>query len=194
MIPRGSGPVVFDLEFTAWEGSIRSDWRRPGEFREVVQIGAVRLNPESLKPVAEFDMLVTPRLNPTLSDFFVQLTGIANEALAKCGVDFITAFRAFLGFAGASQVWAHGRDDAVLAANLRLYGWNRTLAVPPYSNTIEWFLQLGIDLRGKHACDVPEAAGLRFEGRQHNALDDAKGVAAAMAAMIVKGAESPFRK
>ena len=55
-------------------------------FREIVQIGAVRLNPETLKPAAEFDMLITPRLNPILSDFFVQLTGITNEELAKRGV------------------------------------------------------------------------------------------------------------
>jgi len=192
MTSRPAGPVVFDLEFTAWPGSIQSQWSRPGEFREVVQIGAVRLSPRTLKPVEEFDMLIIPRLNPVLSDFFVQLTGITNEALTRRGVDFITGFRAFLDFGGGSHLWAHGRDDLVLAGNLRLYGWDSKLAIPPYSNAIEWFLQNGVDLRGKHACDVPEAAGVPFVGRQHNALDDARGVAAAMAAMIAKGAQNPF--
>ena len=36
--------TVFDLEFTAWECSMASHWLRPGEFKEVVQIGAVRLD------------------------------------------------------------------------------------------------------------------------------------------------------
>ena len=116
MTSRPAGPVVFDLEFTAWPGSIQSQWSRPGEFREVVQIGAVRLSPRTLKPVEEFEMLIIPRLNPVLSDFFVQLTGITNEALTRRGVDFITAFRAFLDFSGASHLWAHGRDDLVLAS------------------------------------------------------------------------------
>ena len=85
MTSRPAGPVVFDLEFTAWPGSIQSQWSRPGEFREVVQIGAVRLSPRTLKPVEEFEMLIIPRLNPVLSDFFVQLTGITNEALTRRG-------------------------------------------------------------------------------------------------------------
>ena len=36
--------IVFDLEFTAWEGSLARHWLAPGEFKEVVQIGAVRLD------------------------------------------------------------------------------------------------------------------------------------------------------
>jgi inhibitor of KinA sporulation pathway (predicted exonuclease) len=192
MKTRSAGPVVFDLEFTAWPGSLETKWGRPGEFREVVQIGAVRLSPRTLKPVDEFEILVIPRLNPVLSEFLVQLTGITNEALSGRGVDFVTAFRAFLEFAGDSHIWAHGRDDLVLESNLRLYGWHLQLGVPPYSNAVDWFLQHGVDLRGKHACDVPEAAGVPFIGRQHNALDDARGVASAIAAMIARGAKNPF--
>ena len=92
MTSRPALPVVFDLEFTAWPGSIQSQWSRPGEFREVVQIGAVRLSPSTLKPVDEFEMLIIPRLNPVLSDFFVQLTGITNEALTRRGVGLALGF------------------------------------------------------------------------------------------------------
>ena len=183
---------MFDLEFTCWEGSLQHQWSRPGEFREVVQIGAVKLSPSNLKPVAEFDILVAPRLNPVLSTLFTELTGITNQDVARRGVDFITALRAFLDFAGESHLWAHGRDDLVLTNNLRLYGWEGRFALPPYSNTIEWFLEQGVDLRGKHACDTPKAVGAHFSGREHNALDDARGVAAAMATLIARGAPSPF--
>ena len=33
--------TVFDLEYTAWECSMARRWLAPGEFKEVVQIGAV---------------------------------------------------------------------------------------------------------------------------------------------------------
>jgi hypothetical protein len=29
--------IIFDLEFTAWAGSLESRWPKPGEFKEVVQ-------------------------------------------------------------------------------------------------------------------------------------------------------------
>jgi inhibitor of KinA sporulation pathway (predicted exonuclease) len=186
------GPVIFDLEFTAWEGSLQYDWRRPGEFREVVQIGAVKLAPGNLKPIDEFDVLIIPRLNPVLSPFFTDLTGITNQQLQAQGVDFITGYRAFLDFAAGAQVWAHGRDDLVLGANLKLYGWDRHFPALNYTNSILWFLEQGVDLRGKHACDVAPAVGAEFSGRQHNAVDDARGVAAGIRALIAKGAPNPF--
>lgn len=192
MRKKQTGPVIFDLEFTAWEGSLQHDWRRPGEFREVVQIGAVKLAPESLKVIDQFEVLIIPRLNPVLSPFFSDLTGITNELLQARGVDFITGYRAFLEFASGAEVWAHGRDDLVLASNLKLYRWDHHFPVPNYTNAILWFLEQGVDLRGKHACDVAAAVGAEFSGRQHNALDDARGVAAGIRALIAKGAPNPF--
>lgn len=192
MTKRAAGPVILDLEFTAWEDSMQHRWTRPGEFREVVQIGAVKLSPRDLRQIDEFDMLVVPRLNPMLSPFFSELTGITNDDLARRGVDFITAFRAFLDFAGSGPVWAFGRDDLVLEGNLRLCGWQRQMSLPPYTNVVLWLLEQGIDMRGKHACDVAEAAGAEFSGRAHNALADARGVAAGIRALVEKGAPNPF--
>jgi len=184
--------VIFDLEFTAWEGSMESRWTRPGELTEVVQIGAVKLDPGSLKEVDAFEMLVKPRVNPILSDYLVALTGIDNKQLAARGVDFIAAYRAFLDFTAASHAWAHGRDDLILSGNLKLYGWEGALPMLSYSNAVPWFTAQGIDLKGKRACDVAEAAGAIFEGRKHDALADARGVAAGFTAMIGKGSPNPF--
>jgi inhibitor of KinA sporulation pathway (predicted exonuclease) len=184
--------VVFDLEFTAWEGSMESRWTRPGELTEVVQIGAVKLDAISLKEVDAFEMLVKPRVNPVLSDYLVALTGIDNKQLGVRGVDFITAYRAFIEFTAASQTWAHGRDDLIFSGNLKLYGWESALPGLPYANAIPWFTAQGIDLKGKRACDVAEAAGAVFEGRKHDALADARGVAAGFRAMIGKGSPNPF--
>ena len=183
--------VVFDLEFTAWTGSMASRWTREGEHTEVVQIGAVKLDAETLKITDEFECLVRPRVNPVLSQYLIDLTGITNERLDAESVDFITAYRGFLDFVGPSPIWAFGRDDLIFAGNLKLYAWDG-LPAPPYSNVIPWFAEQGLDLRGKHACDVAEASGAVFEGRKHDALSDARGVVAGIRALVGRGAPNPF--
>ena len=183
--------VVFDLEFTAWDGSLASRWSRDGEHTEVVQIGAVKLDAKTLKLTGEFECLVRPRVNPVLSQYLINLTGITNEMIDARAVDFITAYRAFLDFVGPSPTWAFGRDDLIFAENLKLYAWDG-LPVPPYSNAIPWFAAHGLDLTGKHACEVAEAAGATFTGRKHDALSDAHGVAAGIKAVVERGAANPF--
>ncbi len=183
--------VVFDLEFTAWPGSMASRWSREGEHTEVVQIGAVKLDAETLKITGEFECLVRPRINPRLSQYLTDLTGITNEMIDAKAVDFITAYRLFLDFAGPSPIWAFGRDDLIFAGNLKLYAWEG-LPIPSYSNAIPWFAGHGIDLTGKHACDVAEAAGAVFDGRKHDARSDARGVAAGIRAVVGREAPNPF--
>jgi len=171
-----------------------SRWTRPGEHTEVVQIGAVKLDAHTLGEVDSFEMLVRPRVNPVLSDYLVELTNITNEEVARRGVDFVVAYRAFLDFVGEAESFAHGRDDLILLGNLKLYGWEKTLPLPRYSNAVPWFAEQGIDLKGKRACDVAEAAGAIFEGHKHDALADARGVAAGFRILIEKGAPNPFVK
>ena len=183
--------IVFDLEFTAWQGSMASRWTREGEYTEVVQIGAVKLEADRLSVVDEFDMLVRPRINPVLSQYFIDLTGITNDHLAARGVDFVTAYRAFLEFADGGTIWAFGRDDLIFERNLKLYAWS-TLPVLPYANAVPWFAANGVDLKGKHACDVAEAVGLAFAGHKHDALADARGVAAGIKAIVERGAPNPL--
>jgi inhibitor of KinA sporulation pathway (predicted exonuclease) len=181
-----------DLEFTAWEGSMARNWSGTGEKKEVVQFGAVKLRADDLSIVDTFEVLVRPRFNPVLSGYLIELTGITNDAVAARGIDFVTGYSAFLDFAGSSPLWAFGRDDIVLKDNLRLYSWEQGADLPPYFNVIPWFAALGIDLNGKHASDVPEAANLVFDGRKHDALDDARGIAAAIAKCVAAGAANPF--
>ena len=105
--------AVFDLEFTAWECSMAGHWLKPGEFKEVVQIGAVKLDPD-FQIIDELDILVKPRINSALSPYFENLTGIGNARLAMLGVDFAEAYRLGALISGAESMAEH-RD--VLAAS-----------------------------------------------------------------------------
>ncbi len=182
--------TVFDLEFTAWECSMASHWLRPGEFKEVVQIGAVRLDAASFEILDEFDILVRPHINAVLSPYFTNLTGIGNEALAARGVDFATAYARFAEFAGAGPICAFGHDEWVLEENIRLYGLTGIARLPQFFDLRAWFAANRIDPRGLHSCDIGPALGAPFQGHAHNALDDARSVAQGMEIMMARGAGS----
>jgi inhibitor of KinA sporulation pathway (predicted exonuclease) len=182
--------VVYDLEFTAWDGSMARRWLGPGEYKEVVQIGAVKVT-SAFSPIERFDCLVRPRLNPVLSDYFEKLTGVTNAAVAGRGVDFDEAYRSFMSFAGSLPVIAFGRDDLVLIENLRLYGLHTVPSLPPVVDIRPWLIENGIDIRGLHACDVGLAAGVPFDGHTHDALADAASVAAGIKALVARGAAPP---
>ena len=182
--------IVFDLEFTAWEGSVAHRWMRPGEFTEVVQFGAVKLDGETLAEIDAFQMLVRPRVNPVLSPYLERLTGITNARIAGEGLDFAQAYRDFIAFTGGAEMFAFGRDDLVLESNLRLYGIANAPPLPPHHNVAPWLSAQGVDVRGAHACDVARLAGVPFEGRAHDALDDARSVAAGLRAVAARGGPS----
>ena len=80
--------TIFDLEYTAWECSMARHWLTPGEFKEVVQIGAVKLDADSFAILDEFESLVVPRINPVLSPYFEKLTGITSRQVSRNGKDF----------------------------------------------------------------------------------------------------------
>lgn len=181
--------VVFDLEFTAWEGSLRDHWLAPGQFKEVVQIGAVRLGPDSLAVAESFECLVKPRINPRLSDYFQHLTGITNARLVEKGVDFETGYRRFVSFAGQDMIAAFGHDEWVLEDNVQLDGLKNMPPLPPFLELREWFDRNGVDPRGLHSCDIGPKLGVPFEGRTHDALCDARSIAAGMAVLIRRGAK-----
>jgi len=182
--------VVYDLEFTAWDGSQGRKWMAPGEYKEVIQIGAVKVDAD-FSPQETFNVLVQPRLNRALSPFIQRLTGISNDAIAQEGLDFADAFARFVDFAGPLPIVAFGRDDLVLADNIRLYGLKAPPPMPQWIDIRHWLMDNGIDVRGMHACDVGPAAGVAFEGQTHDGLCDALGVAAGIKALIQRGAKRP---
>ena len=179
--------TIFDLEYTAWECSMARHWLTPGEFREVVQIGAVKLDADSFAILDAFDALVCPRINPLLSPYFEKLTGITSRQVVRDGEDFAIAYARFVDFAGEGPIAAFGRDDRALRENLRLYGVTGARALPVFYDLRGWFAVLGVDPRGMQSCDLAPALGMPFQGRAHNALDDARSVANVMAVLASRG-------
>jgi len=58
--------VVFDCEWTAWEGSLQRKWSGSGEHRELVQIGAaiIKTDTGDFSELDTFVILVKSNRNP----------------------------------------------------------------------------------------------------------------------------------
>lgn len=174
------GFVVYDLEYTSWEGARERRWSGPDEYREIVQIGAVCLD-EGFCEVAALEILVKPRRNPRLSDYFTQLTGITQARLEAEGIDADLALDRFLNFIGSHlPLVSNGQDMQVLTENCNLLGRldpfaGRGVDVNPY-------LLAASGRDEAFSCDLPVIFGLPpVGGAAHTALADARCVAAALA-------------
>lgn len=185
--------VVFDTEFTAWAGSMERNWSGPGEFREIVQIGAVRLDAATLDETASFSVLIRPVKNSVLSDYFVALTRITNQRLHDEGTDFAAAAKAFAVFVGKRKLFCYGRDDRIIAKNAELLGapklWSNTSA----TNLREWLVEIGIKLAGVSSGTLARHVGSMSQGLAHDALIDARSLAEAVRYLVKNGAPNPFR-
>ena len=168
--------IILDLEFTAWEGSQEHGWSRPGEFREVVQIGALRVGSAGLEVTGEFNELVRPERNPVLSDYFQQLTGISQADVDERGVPFLDALDRFADFCDGQYVLSYGNDMVILGENLVLQvpqGRTPKRGLPPFVNIrthVNRVLPATIGLSsGRLAFALGLAARI---DREHDALAD----------------------
>jgi len=176
--------VVYDLEFTAWEGSEKRRWTGPGEYREIVQIGAVALDADDhFREIDGLELLVKPRINPRISDYLVALTGIAADDVLNHGIDFRDGLDRFASFAGTGDVplLSFGPDYAVLRENCRLteipYPFTETQEI----NAKDLMCEIaGIGCRGVASSNLPEIMGFAAPGPKHQALFDARCVAEAL--------------
>ena len=167
--------IVFDTEYTAWEGSLQREWSGPNEYREVVQIGAVFVETEEFVELNSFNVFVRPKKNPTLSEYFVTLTGITQEIIHKQAIDFPLALRRLYEWSNSYDIYSFDKDDAdVLRENCRLSGIDFPFEDSRFFDIREIFLKAGIPVEQYSSGSIVEAFGKAITRRPHNALNDAR--------------------
>ena len=82
--------VFMDLEFTCWEGSLKSNWSDPSRPPEVLEIGLAAYDTQTGQILSTFSSLVRPRLNAQLSAYCTNLLRIAQADInqAPTLIDF----------------------------------------------------------------------------------------------------------
>ena len=180
--------VIFDCEYTAWEGSLARGWSGDNEDPEIIQIGAVKLGiqDQGLFLGSEFSTLVKPTYRPQLSEYISNLTGIDQEALDHKGIDFSDAINRFSEFIGkCGTCCSNGDDWAVLERNCEINQIKNPLLQKKFLNLrplLAAHLELPLDSTKLHSYQIgnmEEAGevGIFGLGTPHNALDDARAVA-----------------
>lgn len=184
--------ILFDLELTAWEGSMAAGWSRPGECREVIQIGAIRIGPgPDLPELGAMSCLVRPVRNPVLSAYIVALTGITQDAIEQDAIPYPEAQNRLDAFIGAPDIpaYCNGADHEILTENAR-----RHAIAPPrrLGNMVNFRRHLGLMLRvgptDFHSIQVAELAGASDTAAlRHDALNDVRIIATGLRTLIANG-------
>ncbi len=180
--------IIFDTEYTTWAKKNNTFWPEVWMKKEIVQIAAIKLNIDNMQIIEEFECLIKPTINPLLSDEFVNLTGINNEDVAKCGISFSEGFNKFYNFAKGLDCWSFNpregnplADGHIIKENLRLNNLAEDnlnyINIHPYFK--EEFAKIGIDVleqkinSGKIAKTLGLDQNIKNLGHdEHNALYD----------------------
>jgi inhibitor of KinA sporulation pathway (predicted exonuclease) len=179
--------VIFDLEYTTWPGAMDQHWSAPGQLREIVQIGALRLS-EEYSVVEAYATLVRPVVNPVVSPYFTTLTGIGQEAVDRDGLAPARALSDFLAFCQGQSVLSYGNDMLVLGENI---GWARargediehSALTPGFLNIRPWLNAVAPTTAGVNSGRLWQTLGLprpAAPGDEHSALFDCHSIAAAL--------------
>ena len=108
--------ILYDTEFTAWPDSQHTNWE--GKNRELVRISALRIDLQ-LRVVKIFDVLCRPVIEPILSPYFIDLTGITQEQIETEGVSISKGLAQFFSFCeGSDSILSYGNDRPVIEENL----------------------------------------------------------------------------
>jgi len=91
--------ILFDTEFTSWEGSMQRMWSKEWEERELVQISAIYVEDlNTLNQTKFFSVYTKPQINPKLSDYFINLTGIDQITIDNYGLTIEEGIKQFCDF------------------------------------------------------------------------------------------------
>lgn len=166
--------VLFDTEYTAWEGSWQRNWTGPGEHKELVQIGAIKVDGATLAETGSIVIFITPKLNPRLSEYFIALTGITQDAVDGSGVDLPSALARFKEWCGGLPAYSYGGDDAIAKENCELVGILYPFPAGQFRDIESFFKSHGILTENYESGTLTEAFGKKSSRTGHDGLNDAR--------------------
>ncbi|MGM0484920.1 MAG: exonuclease domain-containing protein [Candidatus Krumholzibacteriota bacterium] len=164
--------VVFDLEATCW-----GRHKNLSEM-ETIEIGAVRLDPESYEITDTFSTFVKPDQNPGLSDFCRELTSI-RQSDVDSAPGFPGALERFLIWAGGNKVTYCSWGTYDIKQLRKDISSNSVELRDPLRKHIS-LKQLFAHLYERKPCSMKKALnilGLELEGIHHRGIDDARNIA-----------------
>lgn len=173
--------IIFDCEWTAWEGSLARNWSGPSERREIYDIGAIRVDGTTLEELGAFHRYVRLHLTERLPAYSERLTGITQGDLDRDGIPFSRMLRELVGFVEDSPMYCWGADQAgfpvdgaVIMENCRLKDIEVPFAEGRFVDVQCLFSVRGIAAKQYHSSTITRAFGVDSPFDSHQGLCDAR--------------------
>jgi inhibitor of KinA sporulation pathway (predicted exonuclease) len=162
--------LVVDLEATCDDlGAV------PRHESEIIEIGAVLVDGESLRVIAELMLFVRPRLHP-ITPFCTRLTTITAE-MVESALPFPAAAARLAAFAPGALFCSWGNYDRnQLATDAARHGIAPPLGPEHWNLKIAFSEALGVR-RGLGNHSALARVGLTAHGTHHRGIDDARNIA-----------------
>ena len=116
---------LYDTEYTAWENSQIENWSRPGEKKELIQIAVFKIKNEEneLIILRKLNIFIKPKINPILSDYITNLTGITNKKINDYGLNFDDGMNILYELCKHDgkliNLYSYGNDYEIIEENLK---------------------------------------------------------------------------
>lgn len=172
--------VIYDAEYTTWEGAHARNWSGTGEYKELVELGAILVETENFVERGSFQVLVKPVKNPQLSHYFTRLTGIEQETVDREGVTLAEALDRFARWVGDRDLYSYGPDDADIKRNCELIGVRFPFGPGRCFDIRSFFRENGIPAEKYMSSTIIEAFGKKSGRHGHDAVSDARAICDAL--------------
>ncbi|MSR79030.1 MAG: exonuclease domain-containing protein [Candidatus Taylorbacteria bacterium] len=174
--------VVFDTELTSWEGAMARNWSGPNEYKEIVQIGAVRIETETpeFRELDSFACYVKPVKNPILSKYFIDLTAITQEKIEAEGKSLSEAVKTFFKWSDGNIIYSWGMDGDEIRDNCKLINIAFPFADERFRDARDIFSNRGIKVSEYMSSTIIEGVGGEVTRLAHDGLNDARSIVDAL--------------
>lgn len=181
--------IICDTEYFSDEG-----WNgnhNPDLAREIIQIGALKLDAATLDIIDTFEVLVKTTVNPRLSDYIIKLTGITQQQVDAHGLPFPQAYQQFMDFVGEGRFASYGDDWRIFMLTLQLNNMP-VVDLPDRINLRGWINQQAPQTVGVNSGRLAEVLGVRDRYKEHTALADCHSIRDALLHLTGQGTQNLF--
>ena len=171
---------ILDVEYTACKNSLENNWNKDNEWREIIEIGAILISHRNnqYKIVSELNLSVKPTLNPILSQYIIDLTGITQERIDLHGIKFKSAAHQLNQFfINSIPIIFNGNDGQIFRENyaindLQVDFWlkNGFNFRPLLSSNLK------ISYKDLISSDLPKIANIEDLHAHHSAIGDCRSI------------------
>lgn len=174
--------VIFDTEFTSWKGCNEKGWdKNKNQFRELVQLSAIKVNGDNLHTVDTFDAYSKPIKNPVLSEYLKNLTGIKQEDIDKAR-PAKQVIEEFLDWSDGLYCYSYGEDIDILNENIG--DTKNQIREERFINIKPFFKNRGVPVEKYNSGKLHKFFNIDMDGHEHNALFDTKSILESIRAVL----------